>query len=528
MAGTGRLPGLGRRVSRRGVLGLVGRLGLGVGGAVALGGVVASGRPPKAVAADQVTDSDDAQVVTERRPHSYPVEVRYATDHVFGPRGDTMQWGWELFARVFPHILVRVEPLRNAVTDLRRFLGPKPPPLPLSTYTGDAVQIQRALWQREAEPPPHVVLLSQQEFLRFGELGGFLQIDDVLAKSDYFQRDDLYFVPDTFTDADSGLDHSFPQPTVMAGRQFGLPFALSISGFLANQSLADDAGVRLPDSEDSWTWDGWTEFDAMMTDPEHGTFGTWARDDFAGQYLPQMYTNGLKKPFDDGLTKTMFDQPEALEAWTYIIDKIFERKTSPTVRETRSLSGEYSNPFVAGRVGIWPTDRVGATGLKAPQIVDRFSWTLLPEVVAPGGGPPGHSWSMQANLVTVSAELDGNVEEATLFAEFLAGERFQGQVGIERGHVPVHRSVMDSPESKEPPPEGMKWLKVYAERPDNRSPYPFEGWETWWRHHKGLAWKGWFGTQSAEESLAACQAWGERYFSLYDGPKPYVREPVYA
>ena len=44
-----------------------------------------------------------------------------------------------------------------------------------------------------------------------------------------------------------------------------------------------------------------------------------------------------------------------------------------------------------------------------------------------------------------------------------------------------------------------------------------EGWERWWRHHKGLAWKGWFGTQSAEESLEACQAWGERFFSFYDG-----------
>ena len=524
MVGAGRPLSLGQRVSRRRVLGLVGRLGLGVGGA-ALGGMLASGQAPVVAAAERATDPEEALVVTERRPYSARIEVRYATDNFSGPSGAALLWGLKRFDQIFPHINVRVEPVRNAVYDLMRFLGPKPSTLPLSTYTGDAVQIQRALRRREAERPPHVVLLSQEEFLRFGELGGFLRINDVLDKSGFVQRDELYFVPDTFTD--NGLDHSFPHPTVMAGRQFGLPFALSISGFLANISLADDAGVRLPDSEDSWTWDDWTELDAMMTDPETGTFGTWARDDFAGQYLPQMYTSGLKKPFDDGLTKTMFDQAEALQAWTYLIDKIFERKTSPTVHETREMSGEYSNPFVAGRVGIWPTDRVGATGLEAPQIIDRFSWTLLPEVVAPGGGPPGHSWSMRANVVTVSAELDGNVESATLVAEFLAGEMFQGQVGIERGHVPVHRSVMDRPESKAPPPEGMKWLKVYADRPDNRSPYPFEGSETWWRHHKGLAWKGWFGTMSAEEALAACQAWGERYFSFYDGQKPYVREPVY-
>ena len=78
------------------------------------------------------------------------------------------------------------------------------------------------------------------------------------------------------------------------------------------------------------------------------------------------------------------------------------------------------------------------------------------------------------------------------------------------------------------PPEGMKWPKVYADRPDNRSPYSFEGWEFWWRYHRELAGRGWSGRTSAAESLAACQAWGERYFRFYyDGPKPYVREPVY-
>ena len=78
------------------------------------------------------------------------------------------------------------------------------------------------------------------------------------------------------------------------------------------------------------------------------------------------------------------------------------------------------------------------------------------------------------------------------------------------------------------PPHGMKWLKVYADRPDNRSPYPFEGWEFWWRYHQELAGRGWSGRKSAEESMAACQAWGERYFRFYyDGRTPNVREPVY-
>ena len=519
-------------VTRRRALGLVGRLGLGVGGA-ALGGVLQNPQMRTAAASDQAAALDEPAIATERRPYSAVIEVRYATDLVNrygtprlgGPRNAAMRWGLDEFAEMFPHINVLLKPVRTFARGLSQHLGPEPPPPPLSVYTGDARRIQRTVQRRDPEPLPHVVLLSQEEFLRLGALGGFLEINGVLAKFGSYQPEKHFFVPDSFTE--SGFDHSSPQPTEVTGRQFGLPFELSISGFLANVTVAESAGVRLPDSENSWTWDDWTEWDARMTDPETGTFGTWARDDYAGQYMPQMYTNGLKKPFDDGLTKTMFDQPEAWEAWTYLIDKVFERKTSPGVGEAKELAGEYGNPFAAGKVGIWPTEKVGATGVEAPRIKDRFTWTLLPEVVAPGGGPPGHSWSMRANLVTLSAVLEGSVEEAVLLAEFLAGETFQGRVGMERGHVPVHRSAIEEPDAIAPPPGGMKWLKVYADRPDNRSPYPFQGWETWWRHHKGLAWKGWFGTQSAEAALAACQAWGERYFSFYDGPKPFVREPVY-
>ena len=253
----------------------------------------------------------------------------------------------------------------------------------------------------------------------------------------------------------------------------------------------------------------------------------WSQDDYAGQYLPQMYTNGLKKPFDDGLTKTMFDQPEALGAWTYLVDKIIEHKTAPTVGRVKSLAGEYGDPFSAGKIGIWPTDQVSITGHYIPRIKDRFAWTLLPEVVAPSGGPPGHSWSMRANLVLANAHRAHEPEAAVEFVRFLAGPEYQGRVGIERGHVPVHKAAMDAPESLVWPPDGMKWLKVYAERTDNRSPYPFANWPEWLAGHRRLARRGWTGELTPAQALEACQAWGVRRLSPYEGPRPYVREPVY-
>ena len=527
MVGAGRSPGLGRRVSRRGVLGLVGRLGLGVGGAAAVAGLPLA-TFKRVNAADDGSASDGAfAVIADERPVSpESVEVRYWTDHLSGPRVATLQWGLSRFQNLNPRIQFRIE---EATPQLR----------------------MSAAWRRPV-PEAHVVLLSQAEFLRYRETGAFLRVNDLLPKLrsarrieeyhapetfsvrpgqfDLLAFEQHYFVPDTFTD--DKLDHSFPQPAVPDNPryrdQYGLPFELTISGFLANIALAEKAGVRLPDSVDSWTWDDWTEWDARMTDPETGVFGTWARDDYAGQYMPQMYTNGLKKPFNDALTKTMFDRPEAMDAWSYLIEKVVDHRTSPAAGEAEELAGEYETPFDAGKIGIWPTDGVSATGVHIPRIRDRFAWTLLPAVVGPGGGPPGHSWSMRGNLVSAIAEAEGNAEEVVEFIQFLAGPEYQRRVGIERGHVPVHKSAMEEPESFAQPPHGVKWLKVYADRPDNRSPYPFVGWERWWDGHRTLARKGWTGELTPAQALEACQAWGERFLRVnYTGRTPNVREPVY-
>ena len=40
--------------------------------------------------------------------------------------------------------------------------------------------------------------------------------------------------------------------------------------------------------------------------------------------------------------------------------------------------------------------------------------------------------------------------------------------------------------------------------------------------------RGWFGRVSAAESLGVCQGWGVEHLSTYEGPTPYVPEPVHA
>ena len=508
-----------RRMTRRRVLGLAGGLGLGVAGAVALAGcggtqaveeivpqtvlkvVTKEVKRPTEVPAEKTKQENVRTARPLPRPLRWPgdLTVRFMTDHTHGPRGAAMLWGLKRFEDWQPDITVRFEP---------------------QSYPWEKVDVMF-----DAGTEPHLILSEQSSFLPLHQDEHLTEISRLLTKFGVIEED-YYYVPDSYTY--NNVDHSVPQRQLMDGPQYGMPFQMMMSGFVANASLAENAGVQLPASENSWTWDDWIEWDAVMTDPETGTFGTWARDDYQFQYMPQMYSTGLKKPFDDELTKTMFDQPQALRAWEYLISKIHVHKTAPPLDRIKEVAGEYGNPFVAGNIGLWPSGRVYSTGFSIPRIKDRFEWTLLPAVRAPGGGPAVHSWSDQGHLVTRAASLDYVVEAATALAVFLASEAYQRQVGIERGHMPVHKAAIGAPESLAPPPQGMKWLKYYADRPDNRSLFPFNTWREWYDGHRELARKGWTGEQTPAEALEACQAWGVEHLSTYEGPRPYVREPVYA
>ena len=226
---------------------LVGQLGLGLGGTAALGGLSgdsgnAAGAPvTRATVADALLSAVEAE--TERRPLSVSVKVRYMTDHISGPQGAAMKWGLELYNQSFPNIIVNVEWVSTTDRALSQYFRlTQTSSAEGSDWTDGLLQY----WPHKTAP--HVVVLSQRDFLRYRSWGVFPEINDHLLKSDEVVPENYYSIPDTCTL--DNHDHSFPQPTVPTGYlkhpQFGLPFELSISGFLGNATLAESAGVRLP------------------------------------------------------------------------------------------------------------------------------------------------------------------------------------------------------------------------------------------------------------------------------------------
>ena len=256
-------------VTRRRALGLVGRLGLGVGGAAAEPsdgrGAAQNPQMRTAAASDQAAALDEPAVVTERRPYSASaswVEVRYATDllatdlagsagrHDRGdhPRvplrpGDAVGV-LERFAQMRPHINVRVRwpcdrgsglapgsaaaqaEQRTFAANLRQFLGPpEPPPPPLSSgpralvprlfrYTGTLMLARfSAHFSVEIRSRRLTWCCSRRRSFCASSTRAPLLDDQttVLArKIRLTQPEKHFFVPDSFTE--SGFDHSSPQP----------------------------------------------------------------------------------------------------------------------------------------------------------------------------------------------------------------------------------------------------------------------------------------------------------------------------
>ena len=237
-----------RRMTRRPVLGLAAVLGVGAAGTAALAGC---GEPqviervvtrtvnkivevPVERVVEKIVEVPVERIVekvvtveVERReavqvckvvtavvgPQAGParsfVEIRFVTDHTAGPRGVAMKWGLAQFANRRPDIIVKLERGANLIENL-------------------AIQFA-------AGTAPHMALFSQSAFLRFHSEGAFTEITDELAKRDDFVPEDYYFLPDAYTF--NRIDHSFPQPMLMTGPQFGMPFQIRISGFVGNISL---------------------------------------------------------------------------------------------------------------------------------------------------------------------------------------------------------------------------------------------------------------------------------------------------
>ncbi|ULL15824.1 extracellular solute-binding protein [Paenibacillus sp. H1-7] len=161
-------------------------------------------------------------------------------------------------------------------------------------------------------------------------------------------------------------DYSIPEDVMniykVDGKTYGIPLNSYVTVMLYNKDLFDKAGLAYPPTnyeDKSWTFEKMVDYAAKMTvdskdlsKAQYGVDFGWGERDQRPQYFngnvysEDTWTNG-GKPTAVNLTK-----PEVVQAYKTIYGLIWDKKVSPTPAFSKSVSGQFGDPFLSGKIGM--------------------------------------------------------------------------------------------------------------------------------------------------------------------------------
>jgi multiple sugar transport system substrate-binding protein len=161
-------------------------------------------------------------------------------------------------------------------------------------------------------------------------------------------------------------DYNIPEDVMniykVDGKTYGIPLNSYVTVMLYNKDLFDKAGLPYPptDYEDkSWTFDKMVEYAKKMTvdsknlaEAQYGVDFGWGERDQRTQYFgAQLYSddtwsNGGKP------SKVNLTDPAVVAAYDKIYGLIYDKKVSPTPAFSKSVSGQFGDPFLSGKIAM--------------------------------------------------------------------------------------------------------------------------------------------------------------------------------
>lgn len=388
-------------------------------------------------------------------------EVRLATDWVEGARGETLKAAVPEFEKNNPKYKVKVEPIGGDYYDK----------LSVQIAGGTAAD---------------VMLFSGAFFLNFQEKGAFADITPHVRA--------LNVTLDDFT--------SVPKVFEAEGKQYGMPFQLTITTWYANVDMFEQAGVPLPN--EGWTWDDMLAAAAKLTKPEQKQYGIWMRNSAESIWGPFMLSAGGNW-FNQDHTKTAFADGEGFEGFKFAVELITKHKVSPTPAESTALAtAETSNLFAAGRVAMTPANS-SFVGTLETVVKDRFRWQPIAQPVYPKTGTMRTTFNDQPHVINARAK---DVEGAVALAVFMAGEFVQGLVADFRGSTPVLRKLQNTDRYLKSPPENMQQILKNLEQAEDLD---FTvNWLEWWRTFHQETDRAFIGEATPEEAFQKAIVAGDK------------------
>jgi multiple sugar transport system substrate-binding protein len=176
-----------------------------------------------------------------------------------------------------------------------------------------------------------------------------------------------------------------------------------------NKDMFDAAGVKYPD--ESWDWNALLDAAKKLTKaPDQWGIVAW--NSGQEQYMNFLYSNGGAILSDDK-TKCVLDQPQAIQAFQFLVDLIYKDKVSQL---PQAMGNDPTEFFKQGKAAMITT---GSWNV-GPYAKDlKFKWGIAPLPNSPNTGKRVSVIHGLGNVISANTK---NPDAAWEFVKFMASE----------------------------------------------------------------------------------------------------------
>ncbi|MEO3749929.1 sugar ABC transporter substrate-binding protein [Streptomyces sp. B6B3] len=237
------------------------------------------------------------------------------------------------------------------------------------------------------------------------------------------------------------------QTTTYDGGVYGVPFLQEPRVLIANSQLLERSGVRMPTTEDPWTWAEFEEACRTLTgdtdgDGETDTYGVaWSMSEPVSQSVNLTLTTGGEMFYQDdaGDNAIRFDAAESAVA-ELINRQVNDDHTAPD--SSLGMTGSDTLPgFFADRYAMLPLN-FSYRQQVVQQAPDDFEWTVLP--MPTGGAEHGLAQGVAPQTLSVSEDSD-HQQAAADFVAYLTSADHVVELALGDWMLPTSETALADP-----------------------------------------------------------------------------------